>query len=61
MLNDGDVLTKIWMLFDIVHKASTAGPAFTRWADLARAELDNIWNNTPTDDPELPLEEPTNG
>ena len=67
MFTDGDVITKVWMLLDIVHKASSAGPAYTKWADTARAELDNTYTtyNTPepTPEPELPLtpEDPTNG
>ena len=63
MLNDGDITTKVWMLLDIIHKAATAGPGYSKWAQLAQDELGNIWTNTPpAEEPELPLkEEDTNG
>ena len=58
MFNDGDIITKVWMLLDIIHKASAAGPGYARWAQLAQDELGNIWANTPpAQEPELPLEE----
>ena len=60
MFSDGDVITKVWMLLDIVHKAATAGPAYSRWALEAQDELGRTYAelSTPTE-PELPLEEPT--
>jgi len=62
MFSDGDVITKVWMLLDIVHKASSAGPAFAKWAEAARAELDATHATFTDPEPELPLEEdPANG
>ncbi len=42
MLNDSDVITRVWMLFDIIHKAASAGPTYTKWAQAAADALDKI-------------------
>ena len=59
MLSDGDVITKVWMLLDIIHKATSAGPAFAKWAQMAREELENTHSFLSQAEPELPLEEET--
>ena len=58
MFNDGDVITKVWMLLDIIHKASTAGPAYAKWAQLAQDELNaTLETFAAAPEPEFPLEE----
>jgi hypothetical protein len=42
MFNDGDVITKVWMLLDIIHKATSAGPAYQKWSLHAQDELARI-------------------
>ena len=59
MFNDGDVITKVWMLLDIIHKASAAGPAYSKWARLASEALDQTEEHFEIH-PELPLEEGVN-
>ncbi len=60
MFNDGDIITKVWMLLNIVHKASTAGPQYAKWAQVALDELNSTYQTlTPAPaEPELPLEPP---
>lgn len=55
MFNDGDVITKVWMLLDIIHKAATAGPAYAKWAQMAQDELGATFQTFTAADPELPL------
>ena len=58
MMNDGDVVTKVWMLLDIIHKAASAGPAFAKWAKMAQDELDrteSFLSEAPAEQEELPL------
>ncbi len=63
MMNDGDVITKVWMLLDIIHKASSAGPAYAKWAMMAREELENtrdfLSQAEPPDESSTPTQEPT--
>ena len=54
MMNDGDVITKVWMLLDIIHKASAAGPAYAKWAQAAQKELENTHEFF--SEPQLPLD-----
>ena len=60
MFTDGDVITKVWMLLDIVHKASTAGPAYAHWVTEAQIELGKVVQDfnaaNPKPEPELPLD-----
>ena len=67
--NDGDMITKVWMLLDIIHKAASGGPALARWADAAREELDTTHSalkeagfepvaEVPPAEPELPFDKP---
>ena len=60
LLNDGDVIFRVQLLLDIVHKSASAGPAYAKWAQLAQDELHDIYLSlapAPASEPELPLEE----
>ena len=66
LLNDGDVIFRVQLLLDIVHKAATAGPGYAKWAQLAQDELHDIYlslnlTEAPTIELELPLEAHDNG
>ena len=57
MLEDNDTVHRVWMLLDIIHKATSAGPAYLVWATAATSELNRIRTDLtiPEPEPELPL------
>lgn len=60
LLNDSDVIFRVQLLLDIVHKSATAGPGYVKWAQLAQDELHDIYlslSSAETPEPELPLKE----
>lgn len=58
LLNDGDIIFRVQLLLDIVHKSSSGGPAYGKWAQAAQEELDDIWQTiNGVAELELPLED----